>query len=114
MKYQGNKYDFILSPGQTLKFKAIKDNKFSFKLINLTEFEYYDIDIENGTTEIDYYYTYDSEEKSLYNFGNYSFENDLRKYFKKIVCHEEKLAAGYRCILRPVLRGAEPRRRSGL
>jgi len=56
LKYQGDKYDFNLSPDQTLKFRVIKDTTFSFKLINLTEFEYYDIDIENGTSEIDYYY----------------------------------------------------------
>jgi len=49
-----------------------------------------DYSSQKDNSEIDYYYTYDSEEKSLYNFGNYSFENDLRKYFKKIVCHEEK------------------------
>ena len=77
LKYQDDKYDFNLSPGQTLKFKVIKDNKFSFKLIDLVEFEYYNIDIENGTSEIEYYYINSQKEK---------FENKIlfKAYNKKV------------------------------
>ena len=65
LMYQTDKYDFYLSPGQTLKFNVIKENDFSFVLIGL-KFDWYYIDINNGNTEINYYYI-DSKKKEFKN-----------------------------------------------
>ena len=42
-------------------------------------------------SESQYFYAEDITEEALYNFGNYSFEKDLRTYFKNYTGHNKQV-----------------------
>ena len=73
------KYFFLKNNLVDVNITSInKDEKYKVYYINQSDFS-----SSKYTNETEYYYSdNDIEEEVLYNFGNYSFENDLRTFIR--------------------------------
>ena len=65
-----------------------QNNDESYKIYQITLSNHSSIKMNS---EIDDVYIYNTEEKTLYNFGNYSFENDIRTFFKNFLKHYQNV-----------------------
>ena len=63
-----------------------KDERFKAYQVNQTEFSSIKVD-----SEFNDYYSDDIQDKTLYDFGNYAFEYDLRTFFKNYVSENKEV-----------------------
>ena len=70
--------NIITSINDDIDFQAYQVNQSDFSSVKIN-------------SESEYLYIDDNEENSLFNFGNYSFENELRKFFNNFISGKENI-----------------------
>ena len=87
VKEEDEKYFYLKVNLCKNQVTSINDDK-DFRAYQITE---NNSSSANFTNDINTYYIKDETEKSLYNFGNYCFEHDIREFFRKYTSKEKEV-----------------------
>ena len=65
-----------------------RNKDINFEVLNINKS---DCSISKFNSESEYFYSEDNNEKALYNFGNYSYEKDIRTFIKNLIKDNNKI-----------------------